>query len=547
MSKYNFEVDLKNRNSIALIIGSIIPNSTVLEFGCAHGRLTKYLKEKMNCRVTIVEIDEEAGIEAKGYAEKAFLGNSKGDIEQYYWAEHLNEKFDYIVFADVLEHLYNPKEVLMRSQSFLNDNGEIIVSIPNIAHNSVIIDLLKGDFKYRRLGILDDTHIRFFTKKSFERMINQIETLTVTKELATYSEVGQNEIENSYEEVNRYLMRGLKENLLGNVYQYIFVMSKNKFNMRNEKNIDIEEYKLYELTLFWKTEVEDFNEKNSIKYQYTPSRLKGKITLPKGIRITQLRLDPFESNGLIKVIDISGIDANGNKKGLNIVANNAQLIGANYYFFEQKDPWFIIEGIDPSIDDIYFEIELLDSEMTENMIKAVQNLIKYKFTLTNNHINNLENHINDIEVVNKQLEEKLDLKENHISNIETFNKQLEEELVLKENHISNIETFNKQLEEELGLKENHINNIEAINKQLEAQLDLKENYIKNLEDLKCIQEKAIEQIQYEVEQLDKDNKTFNEQIYELTKQIQTQQEELNHIYASKIYKLMNRKIGRENK
>ena len=505
MSKYNFKVDLKNRNSIALIIDSIMPNSKVLEFGCAHGRLTKYLKEEMNCHVTIVEIDEEAGIEAKQYAGQAFLGTVKGDIEQYYWADHLNEKFDYIIFADVLEHLYDPKEVLMRSQSFLNENGEIIVSIPNIAHNSVIIDLLKGDFKYRKLGILDDTHIRFFTKKSFQRMINQIETLTITKELATYSEVGQNEIENSYEEVNRYLRRGLKENLLGNIYQYIFVIGQNEFNKIDKKNIGIEEYRPYELTLFWKTDSEDFNEKNSIKYQYTPSILKGKIILPKGIRITQLRLDPCESNALIKVVDISGIDANGNKKELNIVSHNAQFIGENYYLFEQKDPWLIIEGMDVSINSIYFEIELIDSEMTENMSRAVQNLIECKFELTNNHVNNLERHINSIE------------------------------------------TINRQLKEEIYLKENHISNIESINKQLKEEIDLKENHIKNLENLKYMQEKAIKQIQYEIEKLKKDNEASNKQIYELTRQIQTQQAELKRIYTSRIYKLMNRKMGRESK
>jgi cyclopropane fatty-acyl-phospholipid synthase-like methyltransferase len=64
MSKYNFDLDMESNNSNSVILRNIKSNSSVLEIGCAHGRMTKYLKEQLNCEITIVEIDEEAGTEA---------------------------------------------------------------------------------------------------------------------------------------------------------------------------------------------------------------------------------------------------------------------------------------------------------------------------------------------------------------------------------------------------------------------------------------------------------------------------------------------------
>jgi 2-polyprenyl-3-methyl-5-hydroxy-6-metoxy-1,4-benzoquinol methylase len=71
--------------------------------------------------------------------------------------------FDYIIFGDVLEHLYDPQKLLIRIKKYLADSGKILCSIPNIMHASVLLPLLKGEFRYQDSGILDRTHIRFFT------------------------------------------------------------------------------------------------------------------------------------------------------------------------------------------------------------------------------------------------------------------------------------------------------------------------------------------------------------------------------------------------
>ena len=147
MGKYDFELDLKTKNTMSVMDSWIEQSANVLELGSANGRLTKYLSQVKKCLVTIVEIDEEAGREASCYAQKAYIGTEDGNILNFKWTQS-EIKFDYIVIADVLEHLQEPELVLLRCKEVLKPGGLILVSIPNIAHNSVLIDLYNDRFDY---------------------------------------------------------------------------------------------------------------------------------------------------------------------------------------------------------------------------------------------------------------------------------------------------------------------------------------------------------------------------------------------------------------
>ena len=101
MLKYDFNVDLGLDTSTGIILSKIQPNSTVLEFGCAAGRMTKYMKNALNCQVYIVEYDKEAFDIAMQYAADGVCD----DILTLSWMNKFKEiQFDSIVFADVLEH-----------------------------------------------------------------------------------------------------------------------------------------------------------------------------------------------------------------------------------------------------------------------------------------------------------------------------------------------------------------------------------------------------------------------------------------------------------
>lgn len=147
----------------------ITPNAKVLEFGSATGYNTRYMVEKLNCKVTCIEKIPEMAEIGKKYAEKMIVA----DVETYFWEKELTEKYDLIVFADILEHLSNPTNIIKRSLPFLKEDGFMITSIPNISHNSILMELRNGNFNYREIGLLDNTHIHFFTRNGIEEIFEE--------------------------------------------------------------------------------------------------------------------------------------------------------------------------------------------------------------------------------------------------------------------------------------------------------------------------------------------------------------------------------------
>lgn len=180
--KYNVPLVIQDNDSLSMLLKHIDEGSVVLEFGCANGRMTKYMKEVLNCKVYIVEYEQAAFDEAMQYA----VGGYCGDIMEFQWTEKFKDiQFDYIVFADVLEHLYNPWKVLCETKKVLKDEGSVLVSLPNVGHNDIVAQLFKRKFNYTPTGLLDDTHIRFFTENSLALLCEKSGYKIVSKECTT--------------------------------------------------------------------------------------------------------------------------------------------------------------------------------------------------------------------------------------------------------------------------------------------------------------------------------------------------------------------------
>jgi 2-polyprenyl-3-methyl-5-hydroxy-6-metoxy-1,4-benzoquinol methylase len=222
--KYDFQLDMETENSNATILKNIAPYTRVLELGCAHGRMTKFLKENLHCKVTIAEIDEDAGTVAAQWADKFYIGKD-GDIERDSFFDELNAEkdnnFDYIVFADVLEHLRYPEVILEKCKKLLSPTGTVWVSIPNVSHNAVLIDLWNDLFKYREVGLLDNTHLRFFTAQSLGEMVTKCGLKVVTA-INLKNVVENTEFHNSYDDVPPTVAFLLKRREHGEVYQFIW-------------------------------------------------------------------------------------------------------------------------------------------------------------------------------------------------------------------------------------------------------------------------------------------------------------------------------------
>lgn len=154
-------------SSHAEIVERISANSSVLDVGCASGYIAAALNRR-GCSTYGIEINPSAAEAAKQHcADVAVIDLESQSISTAF----PGKTFDYIVFGDVLEHLREPWTVLAASRSLLKPQGRAIVSVPNVAHGAVRLALLSGEFDYRALGILDNTHLRFFTIDSVDELL----------------------------------------------------------------------------------------------------------------------------------------------------------------------------------------------------------------------------------------------------------------------------------------------------------------------------------------------------------------------------------------
>jgi len=163
------ESDLDENNSSKKQLNLIGNNKRVIDFGCATGYFAQFLKQK-GCYVVGVELNPEAAKIAEHHCDQVLVA----DLDFTPIPEILrDQKFEVAVFGDVLEHLRDPWRVLEEVRQILQPDGYVVASIPNIAHGAVRLSLLQGHFEYADLGLLDNTHLRFFTRKTVQELFER--------------------------------------------------------------------------------------------------------------------------------------------------------------------------------------------------------------------------------------------------------------------------------------------------------------------------------------------------------------------------------------
>jgi 2-polyprenyl-3-methyl-5-hydroxy-6-metoxy-1,4-benzoquinol methylase len=169
--RYEREIDADADSTHGLVVRLTGRDRRVLELGPANGHMTAVLRDR-GCTVVGIEYDAAMAAEAEPHAERMIVGDLDAlDFE----AELGDDRFDVIVAADVLEHLRDPLTLLQRLRPFLTPDGSIVVSLPNVAHGSVRLALLEGHFDYRDTGLLDRTHLRFFTRDNIDALFDEAE------------------------------------------------------------------------------------------------------------------------------------------------------------------------------------------------------------------------------------------------------------------------------------------------------------------------------------------------------------------------------------
>ncbi len=146
-----------------------IPNTVkkTIEFGCSNGRFSKDVKDNFNTESWGVDINPIAIEHASKVLDKVIMGKAMEVLK-----ELPLEYFDCVICNDFLEHIANPTDFLIALKPYVSKNAVLVSSLPNVRYWKNIKELIfNKDWRYRKEGILDSTHLRFFTKKSIRRFL----------------------------------------------------------------------------------------------------------------------------------------------------------------------------------------------------------------------------------------------------------------------------------------------------------------------------------------------------------------------------------------
>lgn len=218
---YNREVQAASNDSLSIILASIPAGSTVLDVGTGSGALGKALKEQRGCIVDGITYNEdEARLAASHYRNLLVLDLERQPLD----AQLSSVQYDYVVCADVLEHLRNAQDVLKNLGQLLKPQGKVVVSVPNVSHLGVILGLTASRFVRTREGLLDSTHVHFMDRQALLQLVRSA-GYSVQREQA----VQRNLIETEFAALNfQALPRGVRDYLLtltdADIYQFVWTL-----------------------------------------------------------------------------------------------------------------------------------------------------------------------------------------------------------------------------------------------------------------------------------------------------------------------------------
>ncbi len=255
--------DAKDRNSVTTICDKVPAGSLVLDLGAGSGIIGKYLSTEKKCTVDGIDINLEQVEHAACYRKI-----QSANLEAQLISELISDQYDIIICADLLEHLRNPQQLLVQLKDYLKQDGRIILSVPNVAHIGLVCDLIEGAFEYRSEGLLDNTHVRFFTRHSLKNLLSEsglgIKTIEEIELDPRETEFNSHPYGFSPE-----LMHLLISRADALTYQFIIEASFDDEiaeNLVEEKHTEtLSPVSLsYSVQLFWRTENEEYDTQQSV-------------------------------------------------------------------------------------------------------------------------------------------------------------------------------------------------------------------------------------------------------------------------------------------
>jgi O-antigen biosynthesis protein len=346
--KYSREHLNKQNDSLYFVALLVKEGKKVLDVGCYQGALGNHLIKNKNCIVDGIEYIEEAAKEAKKSYRQVFIGDLNNDQID------VQDKYDYIVFADVLEHLISPEIILNKFTNYLNYGGEIIISVPNIGYEGIIASLASGEFEYNNTGILDRTHLKFFTKKSILSLIvniggivNSVDEVKLPLIDSEFSKYINSKNYHSFDNL-------IKKFPNSNVYQYVISFSMQSHNAKNKKinksySVNTISKSQYKAKLYYKLDNVEFDEKHCkseyINFDEEKSTLQFEIDCEN--YGNEFRFDPCEEGSftIVNLVSIKNKESEIEIKLYDILPSNEQ----TKIFIKDNSLVVFSNGSDPSI------------------------------------------------------------------------------------------------------------------------------------------------------------------------------------------------------
>ncbi|MCB2070983.1 MAG: methyltransferase domain-containing protein, partial [Ottowia sp.] len=169
---YARDIEAGAHNSLSELVEHIPAGARVLDLGCGSGAIGAFLHRRDGAVAAIdgLTISEDEAALAAPHYRRVEVANLETCVLPELFA---SGQYDIIVCADVLEHVRNADAVVSACTGLLAPGGRLLLSIPNAGYAGLVAELMSGEFRYRKEGLLDETHVRFFTQNTLTRFLQE--------------------------------------------------------------------------------------------------------------------------------------------------------------------------------------------------------------------------------------------------------------------------------------------------------------------------------------------------------------------------------------
>ena len=312
-SLYDRDIDAGRRDSLVVLQELVPARAEVLDVGIGGGSLGQRLTSARGCRVDGATISPLEASRAAPHYRRIELADLNVTALDTLFA---GKRYDAIICADVLEHLPRPTAVLDSCRKLLAENGCLLLSIPNVAYSGLVAELLAGEFRYRQEGLLDRTHVRFFTRKSALRLLRE-RGWQVDLVRPVYVDLRDSEFRPAFDELPPAVRRYLLARPDGLTYQFIIQArpadGKPVEGTEAPDQPELNQSACYSTQLYLK-QASGYAEERKL---VTPARIGEQrqciaFPLPTGTgSLTGVRFDPADRPGFLNLFAIRLLDAAG--------------------------------------------------------------------------------------------------------------------------------------------------------------------------------------------------------------------------------------------